>query len=487
MRRQLQRLMMAPLAALCASCMVGPNYQAPAPPAVSGYTYEPPAQQTESTPIAGGESQRLVSGADVRAQWWTLFKCPELDELIAAALANHPSLQAAQAALRQAQENFNAEHGQLLVPSTGLGASASRQRDSGAESGAYTVLPFTYNVFTASLNLSYVLDLFGKERRNLEALAAEVDYQRFQVEATYLALTSNVVITVIAAAASSEQIAAADDIIAASQAQLELVERQFALGSASRADVLAARADAAATQALLPPLEQHRLQQQHQLAALTGRYPGEVAPPNLQLAKLALPGELPLSLPSEFIKQRPDIRAQEALLHAANARIGVATADLFPRLDISGGYGSKSGTTAALFDGIANSWQAAAGISMPLVEGGSLRARRRAAIAAHDEAVALYRQTVLQAFADVADTLTALQTDARAMKIQYAALQAAQQSLDITRRQYETGAATLSMYLLIQRQYQEARMNYAQVLANRHQDTAALFQSLGGGWWNRTE
>ncbi|TMH34100.1 MAG: efflux transporter outer membrane subunit, partial [Betaproteobacteria bacterium] len=354
-------------------------------------------RQTEAAPVRGGEAQRFEVGAEISAEWWTLFGSPELDELMRTALSGHPTLAAAQAALRQAEENLNAQYS-VLYPSVDAGLSARRQRISGASFGNPAIPGSVFNLYNASVNVSYAIDVAGGARRELEALQAGIDFQRFQLEATYLSLTANIATTAFREASLREQIRATRDIVDSQERQAQLVEKQFDLGALSRADVLAQRAQLAQTRANLPPLEKALAQTRNQLAVLVGKFPDEARLPELDLSAFQLPQNLPLSLPSDLVRQRPDIRAAETVLRQTNARIGVAQALMFPQLTLSGSYGSAATSASNLFDPGTQIWNIGASLLQPIFHAGQLRARKRGAEAAYDQAFAQYQQTVLGAF-----------------------------------------------------------------------------------------
>ncbi len=467
-------------------CAVGPNYHMPEAPAVTAYTSTALPPETAAAPGPGGAAQRLVPGQEIPAQWWTLFHSAALDQMVRQALANNPTLAAAQATLRQSQENVNALVGSVLYPSVNANVSAAREKISGAQFGQpnATFSPFT--LYNASVNVSYALDLFGGARRELEALQSQVDSQRFQLEGAYLTITSNVVTTAVKEASLRAQIRAMQDIIAAQEKQLGLVELQYRLGGATRTDVLAQRSQLAQTRATLPALNKGLSQTRHQLAVLVGKWPNESgALPEFNLDGLQLPEELPVSLPSSLVRQRPDIRSSEALLHAACAQIGVATANQYPQITLTGSYGSMATSSSDLFSHKTAVWSLGAGLLQPVFRGGALSAQRRAAVAAYDQATAQYRATVLQAFQSVADVLRALEEDANTLKAQADAEAAARDTLDLTQTQFKLGAVSYLSLLNAERAYQEARISLVQAQAARFADTAALLQALGGGWWNR--
>jgi NodT family efflux transporter outer membrane factor (OMF) lipoprotein len=468
-----------------AGCAVGPNFKQPAPPAVDRYTETPLPSETASAEGKGGAAQRFFSDRDIPAEWWTLFHSEPLDRLIRQALADSPTIAAAEATLREAQENLRAEVGGVLFPSVDAVLSARRQQTTGAAFGQPNAKGSLYNLFNASVGVSYSLDLFGGARRELEALRSQVDYQHFQLEGAHLALTSNIITTAVKEASLREQILTTQEILKDLATQLDLVERQFQLGGASRSDVLIQRALLAQTQATLPLLELELAQTRHLLAVLVGRLPGEATLPEFDLNTLELPQELPVSLPSSLVRQRPDILASEALYHQASAQIGVATAALFPQVTLTGSYGSQAAKTGDLFTGPASIWSLGASLLQPILRGGQLTAQRRAAIDAYDQAAAQYRQAVLMAFQNVADVLRALEYDAKLLKAQTEAEAAARASLELTQKQFELGAVNYLSLLNAQRQHRLTVGLLIQARARRYADTAALFQALGGGWWNR--
>ncbi len=463
-------------------CMVGPNFHAPAPPATNAYTASPLPKQTDTAPVKGGSPQRFIFAQELTAQWWALFRSPGLDALIKQALRESPSLAAAEAALTEARENLRAAGGALLYPKVDAGLQANRERISGATFGGSSL---ELSLFNASVEVAYTLDLVGGSRRQLEGLRARVDYQRFLYEAAYLTLTANLTTTAIREASLRAQIDATRDMLKAEEQLLTLVQRQFELGAVPQASVLTQQSELAKTRATLPPLQMQLAFTRHALAALAGRMPSQEGLPSFKLDALELPKELPVSLPSALVHQRPDIRASEALLHQASAAVGVATANLYPQVTLSGSYGVESSDTGDLFTGQNVVWNLGAGLLQPIFHGGELSAKRRAAIAAYDQAAAQYRQTVLQAFQNVADVLRALETDARTLRAQADAETAAKASLDLTRKQFDLGAVSYLSLLVAQRDELQARISLVAAQAQRYADTAALFQALGGGWWQR--
>jgi NodT family efflux transporter outer membrane factor (OMF) lipoprotein len=439
--------------------------------------------ETVSAPGVGGAPQRFADGGDIPDQWWTLFHSEPLDLLVRRALAESPTLAAAEAALRQARENLRARTGTVYYPSLDGNLSAARQKVTGASNGQPDAGSSIFTLLNASVSVSYALDIFGGGRRELEALRAQVDNQRFLLEGAHLTLTANVVTTAVREASLRAQIRATEEIMAAQAKQLEMVERQYLLGGACHADVLAQQAQLAQTRATLPPLEKELAQTRNLLAVLSGRFPGEAELPEFRLEELQLPHELPVSLPSSLVRQRPDIRASEELLHAAGANVGVATANLYPRITLIADLGSGSARIEELFSPGTSIWSLGAGLVQPIFRGGELTAKRRAAIAAYEQALALYQETVLRAFQNVADVLQALESDARTLHAQADAEAAARDSFELTEKQFQFGATSYLTLLNAQRQHQEALITLVQAQAARYADTAALFQSLGKGWW----
>jgi NodT family efflux transporter outer membrane factor (OMF) lipoprotein len=465
-------------------CMVGPNFRQPDAPTTKTYTESALPEQTATSPGTGGNAQRFVAGADIPAQWWTIFQSDPLDSLVRDSLANSPTLAAALATLRQSQENLTAGRGALLYPQVDGSLGATREKITGASLGQPNVGSEIFNLFNASVNVSYALDVFGGNRRQIEGLQALVDYQAYQLEGARLSLTANVVTAAIREAQLRAQIAATQDILAAEEKQVQLIDKQFQLGGAARVTLTTQRGQVEQTRALLPPLERELAITRHQLAALSGRTPSEAMIPAFNLDALTLPQDLPVSIPSSLVRQRPDIQAAEALLHQASAEIGVATANEYPKINLTGSLGDVALQAHSLFAGPAV-WSIGAGLLQPLFHGGELEAQRRAAVAGYDQAEAQYRQAVLLAFQNVADALRSLETDARALQAQSEATRYARETLDLVTKQYQLGGTTILALLIAQQQFQQQRLLLVSAESARYADTAALFQALGGGWWNR--
>jgi NodT family efflux transporter outer membrane factor (OMF) lipoprotein len=471
-------------------CAVGPNYYQPAAPAVAGYTA---AALPAATPVVDGTAQRFVSGADISGEWWTMYHSPELNRLINTALANSPTLQAAQQTLIQAEETERAEAGTLL-PSVSGSFNDTRSRISSAElesSGQlpagsdFTVAPYT--LYNASLSVSYALDLFGGGRRAVESLAAQSSYERYELEAAYLTLTANIVTAAVSEASYHAQVEATRNIIAAEQKQLDILNTQFSLGGVPKANLLAEQATLASAQASLPPLEAALAQTRNQLADYVGTFPADFNVDDFTLESLHLPDDLPVSLPSALVNQRPDIQAAAAQLHEATANVGVETALMLPQISLTADVGHEGLNTASLFSPQTLLWSLAAGATQPILQGGELDAKRLAAVAALKASAAQYQGTVLTAFQNVADALQDLEYDADALQSAELAEQSSAKSLAVTQDQVTLGAQPFTAELTAQTSYQNAVIARVKAQAARLSDTAALFQALGGGWWHRAD
>ncbi len=471
----------AVLALFLGACAVGPDFQRP--DAGGGNFVEAPLPAKLGDAADGSvAAQNLRVGNDLAQDWWTLYRSEALNQFVSQALRDNASLAAASAALREAQENLAASRGSLF-PSINAAAQAERERASGAAFGLNTP-GNAFSLFNAGVSVSYTFDLFGAVRRQIEAAQAQVDYQQNQFRATQIALTANIVTSVIREAQLREQIQALREVEKLQRAGLAIVERRFALGAVTRTDVLNQRTALAQTVAAVSPLEKQRAQVRHQLATYAGKAPTEVDLAAFDVIHLELPVDIPVSVPSDLVRQRPDILAAESLLHVASAQVGVATASLYPQITLGGSYGSVALAASDLFKPASSAWGVTAGVTQPIFHGGTLRAQRRAAIAAFDQSAALYRQTVLTAFQNVADALRALDFDAQSLAAQSDAYVQAKAAADLAQRQFDTGAASYLSLLTAQQQYQQAAVNVVQARADRLADTAALFQALGGGWWN---
>ena len=469
---------------LLAGCAVGPDFQKPAAPPVDRYTPEPLATESVAAETTGGAAQRFVTDMDIPAQWWTLFGSPSLNSLVEQALKNNPNIQSAQAALRVAEENYLAQRG-AYFPSVQANLNPTRQKIASDVSSPLNSGASLFSLHTAQLSVAYAPDVFGGVRRAVENTQALADAQRFELEATYLTLTSNVVAAALQEAALRAQVSATEEIVKLLSEQVALMQKQLELGAIAEANVIQQRVVLAQAQASLAPLQKQLAQQRNLLTALSGAYPSNEVAQKFDFASLALPVELPVSLPSKLVQQRPDIRAAEAQLHAASAEIGVATANMLPQFTINGDIGSVATTMGSLFASGTGFWTVGANIAQPIFQGGTLLHRKRAAEAAYDQAAAQYRATVIAALQNVADSLRALQHDAVALKAALDAKVLAEDSLSIARRQLQLGDISYFALLTAEQAYFQTALVLVQAQSNRYADTAALFQALGGGWWNR--
>jgi NodT family efflux transporter outer membrane factor (OMF) lipoprotein len=458
---------------------VGPDFHRPAAPHADSYVVEP-HPGTASAPGTGGAAQRFLEQQDVPRNWWTLFGSEELDGMVNEALRANPDVQSAQAALRQAMENTAAQRGSYF-PTVQGEFDATRNRDAVGvlqptlESGSPV-----YSLFTPQVTISYVPDVFGANRRAVESLAAQAEASRFQLDATYLTLTANVVTTAIQEAGLRAQITGTERVIALERESLAVLRRELELGAIAEADVYAQDAALAQLEGTLPPLNKQLHQSRDQLAALTGHLPADYDPAPFELDRLVLPTDLPLGVPSQLVERRPDVRAAEAQLHAATAQVGVAIANLLPQVTITGNIGSTATLFSDLFKPGTGFWSIGANVTQTLFSGGTLIHRKRAADAALDQAAAQYRAAVLMAFQNVADALHALDADADALNAASRAEEAAKKSLGVAHHQLELGSVSYLALVISEQTYSQAAVTLAQARTNRLADTAALFQALGG-------
>ena len=468
------------------ACAVGPNYKRPAAPQVPGYTPSPITTTSGTPNVTGGEAQHVIEGREIPGEWWALFHSKPLNDLIEQSLKANPNLKAAQAALVVARENVRAQRG-FYYPSAAAGFSADRSKTSNV------VSPFTasgvlyYSLFTPQVNVSFVPDVFGLNKRTVESLKAQEQQARFALAATHITLSSNVVAAAVQEASLREQIAATQELITINTNMVQIVRNQFAKGYVSRLEVAAQESQLAQVTATLPPLLKQLAQESDLLAALSGGFPNQELPETFTLSNLQLPHDLPVSLPSQLVEQRPDVRQAQENLHFASAQIGVAVANRLPSFPLSANAGSMALTFASMFSSGTAFWDLAAGVTQPIFEGGTLAARERAARAAYVQADEQYKSTVLTAFQNIADTLNALQQDADGLKAASAAKDAAAVTLHLTNKQFQTGYVGYLALLNAEQTYQQAVIALVQAQANRYSDTAALFQALGGGWWNRAD
>jgi NodT family efflux transporter outer membrane factor (OMF) lipoprotein len=463
-----------------AGCVVGPNFKRPEPPAVAGYL--PPGQAepppSSSSPDGGGAAeaaQRIALGQKIPALWWDLFHSQRLNETLAQAIAANYSLAAAKATLAAAQEAI-VEARAAFYPQVALGASA-RRGNTGIGGGVS-------NLFSVGPSVSYSLDAFGGTRRRVEQETALAENQRYQLAAAYLTLTGGAVTEAITIASVRLQLATAEDLIRNDQKNLDLTQRNFDAGKVARTDVLTAAAQLEADRTQLPPLRQQLSVAQHALAVLAGKPTGAAPAQDFDIEELTLPQEIPVSLPSELVRQRPDILAAEAQLHADSAAVGVAISQMYPSITLSASLLQDALSLASLFHSASRDWSAGGDVNQPLYTGGALSAQRRAAIDVYNAQLAIYQQTVLQAFGQVADSLSALQHDAEQLAVSHRALDIASDSLRLQRSSYAAGKTSALQLISAENTYSEARLSYARAVGQRLVDTAQLFIATGGGWWN---
>ncbi|WP_074772511.1 efflux transporter outer membrane subunit [Nitrosospira multiformis] len=462
-------------------CMVGPDFVRPNPPETARYL---PGESLEVAIPVKDQAQYFDAGADLIADWWRLFKSPKLNALVTEGINNNQSLRAAQAALRQSQHNLLAGYG-VFFPQADAAGSAVRQRFSAARFGGSTSA--TFNLFTLSTTVTYALDVFGGQRRAVESLRAQRDFQRYTVLATYLTLTGNIVNTVIARAAYDAQIEATKELIALQREQIEITRAQIRAGTVPYISGVTLQTQLASLEATLPALEQGRGQAEHLLDTLMNYAPGEGLTAQISLADLSLPKDLPVTLPSTLVRQRPDILAAEAQVHQFTANIGVATANMLPSFTLSGTYGQNARNLADVFMSSGNFWSAGAAFVAPIFHGGTLWQQRKAAIDAYDQALANYRQTALNALGQIADLLLALEHDAETLQSQLQHLDSASEALRLVRINHQAGLVNDLQVLITNSQYLQAKLGYIGTLGQRFQDTSGLFVALGGGWWNAEE
>ena len=473
------RLVGAAFAAALAGCAVGPDFVPPEAPAIDHYTS---GTDPAATIAVDGTSQHFSPGAAVSAKWWQLFASPKVNDVVAEALAANPTIAAAEASLVQSEYGLRAGYG-VFFPSVEANAGALRQRYSGLKVGQETP-PVVFNLFTLSASVSYALDVFGGERRAVEGLAAAADAQQDALLAADLAITSNVINTMIAKAAYQAELDATQDIVNVEREQVKLAVVKARAGTAPYSNVLSIESQLDSFEATIPGLQQKITQADDLLATLAGKTPAAFEAPALRFEDLMLPGTLPVSVPSALVRQRPDILAAEANLHQASAGIGVATAALLPSVSLNAAYGTNNTATNDLFAENANFWSFGANITQPLFEGGTLWFRRKAAIADFERQAATYKETVLSAFEQVADTLRALEHDAQALDAQNHAVESATEALHLVQANYQAGLADYTSVLIADGQSYQAKIGDLEARAQRYQDTVALFVALGGGWWN---
>lgn len=499
-----QRVLITVTAGLLTACAVGPDFKRPAAPNAAGYTTTPLGDSTTAAKDQGGDAQHFLMGRDIPFAWWEQFQSPKLNALVEDALKTSPTIPAAQAALRQAQEFTEAQRG-FFYPTVNAQFTPERQKLAGNlasnapglqgngrtisanqnPAGPVYTTPVYYNFYTAQLAISYTPDLFGINRRQVESLQAQADALRYQMEATYITLTSNVVAAAIQLASLQSQIKATQAFIDENTKAVDILRNQQRLGYAMGIDVATQESALAQARMLLPPL-QKQLEQTHDLIrALCGRLPNVKLDDDFELTSLHLPEDLPVSLPSKLVEQRPDVRAAEEQLHSASAQVGVAIAARLPQFTLTSALGGAASEIPDMFKAAGTFWNVTGNLAQPIFDGGTLKHKERAAEQGMLQAQAQYRSTVITAFQNVADTLHAIQSDADALAAATEAERAAKVVLDITERQHKLGYVNFLTLLSAQETYQQSLVTLVQARTNRFGDTAALFQALGGGWWNR--
>ena len=457
-------------------CSSGPDFRRPEAPVAQAYRAEPLPQ------TLGGEGepvQRLIAGADPGTQWWRGFESPALDQLVQRALSANQSVAAAAAALDEAQQLVKARSGASL-PQVDLDVGLGRQKY-GAEFLGPLPKPPPFTYFAVGPSVHYTLDFTGGISRGVEQQRALAEYRGQQLAAAQLAISGNAVVQALTIAALRAQLDTVKELLERDQRNLDLVQQAHEAGSVSQLDVISAQSQLASDTTELPPLRESLGVAEHALAVILGAAPGDAALPELDLAHIALPAELPLSVPSELARRRPDILAAEAQLHAASAAVGIAQSNLYPHLTLTATYGQQSIRAADLFDPASTAWGLTSALVAPLFDGGRLRAQHRASLAALQSSAANYRQTVLEALAQVANALQALDQGAEQLKAQANAQRAASQTADLTRQAYDAGEASVLQVLDAERRYQQARLGYVRAQAQRYLDTAQLFLALGAG------
>jgi len=471
---------------LFAGCAVGPNFKKPTAPNVAGYLPTQPSTTTNVPNVSGGEAQQFVQNRDIPGDWWTLFHSTPLNDLIESALKANPNLKAAQAALVVARENTLAQRG-AYYPTVSGGFTASRQKTSVLLSPVPNANVFNFSLYTPQVSVSFVPDVFGLNHRTIESLQAQEQQARFALAATHITLSSNLAAAAIQEASLRGQIDATRQLIAINTAMLQILREQYAQGYVAQLEVAAQESQLAQVTATLPPLLKQLAQQRDLLTELSGGFPSTELPGEFEFSSFQLPQDLPMSLPSQLVQERPDVLQAEENLHAASAQVGIAIANRLPSFNLTADAGSMALAFSQIFGAGTGFWDLAAGVTQPIFDAGTLRHRERAAQAGLTQAEEQYRSVVLTAFQNVADTLNALQQDGEALKAAAAAEEAAGITLTQTKNQVEAGYISYLALLSAEQAYQQAAMALVQAQSNRYADTAALFQALGGGWWNRTE
>ncbi len=465
---------------------MGPDFVQPEAPAVQRYTETPMPGQTTGSTAPKGETQSFAQDQDIPAEWWALFHSKVLTDLIQTGLKNSPTVAAAQAALENAGQYAVAQRDSLMFPAVDATLGETRQRFSPAAFG-FPGNSSTFSLTNASVGVSYTLDFFGANRRQLEGLDAQVQMEGFLLKAARETLAANIVTTAIRDATLRAQIHSLEAVAASEAQTLEIFRTREKLGALSQTEVQQQQASFAQAQAAIPELQKELALTRHQLAVYVGHFPGEGGLPEFSLEELQLPRQLPVSLPSQLVRQRPDILVSEARLHQATANLGLTIASVFPNVTLSASAGAMAVTPGNVFDAASSVWSLGTNLTQPLFHAGALEAGQRAAQAALDQAAAQYRQTVLNAFQNVADVLRALESDAKTLSAQSDNAEAIRRSLQLAKSQYDTGSISLLNLLSAQERDHQAQIALIQAQSSRLADSAALFLAMGGGWWNAVE
>ena len=455
---------------LLSGCTLGPDFKTPEPPKVTTYA----AKNDAVAP----DDQRVALGKTIEDDWWSTFHAPALNDTVRQALTGNLDIEEARQRMAEAEEQVNVAEGALL-PQVALGATAGRQKYGKSLFGPLNIgiPPFTY--YTVGPTVTLPLDLFGGQRRTIEEQQAFLEYQHHELDAAYQSLTAHVTAEALALAAAHAQIGIVQSIVADDQRNVDLVQSAITAGSGTRVQLVSAQSQLAEDRALLPDLRQEEAVARHALAILTGRAPAEWSPPDFVLADFTLPDELPISVPSELVHRRPDILAAEAQLHVASAAIGIATANLYPNISLSGTVTQQALTPGGLFNSVNNAWSIAANLTQPIFDGGRLNAQKRAAVDNYQAELASYRQTILKAFGDVADRLQALTNDSDRVKTLAEASETAAQSLDLARKSYQAGNSGILDVIDAERRYAQAQLGLSRAKAQQLMDTAQLYLAAG--------
>jgi NodT family efflux transporter outer membrane factor (OMF) lipoprotein len=458
-------------ALLVSACTVGPDFKAPQPPAISTYAAKGDAPAPDD--------QRVALGKQIQGDWWAGFQSAPLNDVVKLALAGNEDAEAAKERMAEAEEDVNAAEGALL-PQVSLGTTAGYQKYGKALFGPlnFNIPPFGY--YSLGPTVAFPLDVFGGQKRTVEQRKALLEYQHFELDAAYQSLVAHVAAEALALASARAELDTLNAIITDDQRNVDLVQSAIDAGSGTRVQLVSAQTQLVEDRALLPDLKQNEVVARHALAVLVGKAPAEWSPPEFALGDFTLPAELPVSLPSELVRRRPDIQAAEAQLHAASAAIGVATANLYPNFNLTATVTQQALTPGALFNSISNAYSLAANLTAPIFNGGKLSAEKRAAIDNYKAMLALYRQTMIAAFSNVADRLQALANDADRVRAEEAAAQTAAESLDLARKSFQAGNSGILDVIDAERRNAQAQLSFTRAKSRRLMDTAELYLALGG-------